>query len=306
MIQTGDSAITPSHATLRQQALLPGASSNGEPPASYELVIRPQSGWIGINWKEMWAHRELLYLLIWRDILVRYKQTALGPAWAILQPLILMMIFTFVFGRFGKLDPVEVPFPYPVFVFAGLIPWTLFSQGMAQSSLSLLGQFHLLTKVYFPRLFVPIATASVFVVDVLMSLGIYALVLLYFRVVPSWTVIFVPLLVVLTLIATLGIGIMLAALTIFYRDFKHIVPFLTMIFMFVTPVIFPASVFSPRLQTVLALNPMFGLVPAFRSAILGLPWNFSTLAISTVSALVIFVIAVFYFRRTERGFADFV
>jgi lipopolysaccharide transport system permease protein len=306
MIQTGDSSITASHTPALERSSVSALSPDPELPDPFELVIRPQSGWIGINWKEMFSHRELLFFLIWRDITVRYKQTALGPAWAILQPLILMLIFTFVFGRFGKLDPQQFPFPYPVFVFAGLIPWTLFSQGMAQSAMSLVGQFHLLTKVYFPRLFVPIATACVFVVDLVISLGIYAFVLLYYRIAPSWTFVFVPLLVVLTLIATLGIGIMLSALTIFYRDFKHIVPFLTMIFMFVTPVIYPASVFRPRLQLILALNPMFGIVTAYRSAILGLPWELSTLAISTLSALVTFTVAVFYFRRTERRFADFI
>jgi lipopolysaccharide transport system permease protein len=277
---------------------------NGDLDESFEIVIRPQSGWIGVNWKEMLLQRELLFLLIWRDISVRYKQTALGPAWAILQPLLLMLIFSFVFGRFVKID--SDGFPYPVFVFAGLIPWTMFSQGMAQSSLSLVNQPTLLTKVYFPRLFVPIAAACVFVVDLVISLGIYALVLLYYRIAPSWTVVLLPLLILLTLIAALGIGVMLSAVTIFYRDFKHIVPFLTTIFMYVTPVIYPAKIFGPRLQVVLALNPMFGIVTAYRSAILGLPWNLPILAISTASALVSFVFAAFYFRRTERRFADFV
>jgi lipopolysaccharide transport system permease protein len=304
MIQTGDLAIMPAHAVLSEPGSRPAVSPDDDPADFPELVIRPQSGWIGINWKEMFAHRELLYFLVWRDITVRYKQTALGPAWAILQPLILMLIFTFVFGRMARMD--SEGFPYPVFVFAGLIPWTLFSQGMAQSSLSMVGQYNLLTKVYFPRLFVPVGTACVFVVDLLISLGLYALVLLYYRTVPSWTVVFVPLLIVLTLIATLSIGVMLSALTIFYRDFKHIVPFLTQIFMFMTPVIYPAKVFGPRLQSILAVNPMFGIVSAYRSAILGLPWSFSTLAISSASALVLFTIALLYFRRTERRFADFV
>ena len=147
-------------------------------------MIRPRTGWIGIDWQEMWSHRELLVFLIWRDISVRYKQTVLGAAWAIVQPLIMMAIFSVIFGRFAKVD--SEGFPYPVFVFAGLIPWTLFSQGMAQSALSLVNQQQMLTKVYFPRLFVPIAAASVFVVDLLISLVIYAVVLLYYGVAPSW------------------------------------------------------------------------------------------------------------------------
>ena len=304
MIQTGDPPITHTHTVLLQPGAVPAPLPDEDTADSFELVIRPRTGWIGINWKEMLSHRELLFFLIWRDISVRYKQTALGPAWAILQPLILMLIFTFIFGRFVKVD--SEGFPYPVFVFAGLIPWTLFSQGMSASALSLINQFNLLTKVYFPRLFVPIAAASVFVVDLVISLGIYTLVLAYYRVMPCWTVVFLPLLVLLTLVATLSIGVMLSALTIFYRDFKHIVPFLMQIFMYVTPVIYPASVFGKRLQPVLALNPMFGIVSAYRSAILGLPWNFLTLGISSASALVGFVFAIFYFRRTERRFADFV
>jgi lipopolysaccharide transport system permease protein len=203
-----------------------------------------------------------------------------------------MLIFTVVFGRFVKVDSEE--FPYPVFVFAGLIPWTLFSQGMPQSSLSLVNQHHLLTKVYFPRLFLPVSAACVFLADLVISLGIYAFVLLYYQIAPS-----------LTLIATLSIGVLLSALTIFYRDFKHIVPFLTMIFMYVTPVAYSAKVFSPRAQLILSLNPMFGIVAAFRSAILGSEWNPASLAISTATALGLFMFAVFYFRRTERRFADF-
>jgi lipopolysaccharide transport system permease protein len=268
-----------------------------------ELVLRPGTGWIGINWKEMFAARELLYFLIQRDILVRYKQTVLGGAWAILQPLMLMTIFTFFFGRYAKVDARG--FPYPVFVFAGLIPWTLFSQGMPHAALSLVNQHHLLTKVYFPRLFVPIAAGSVFLVDLTLSLGIYAVVLFYYGVVPNWTVIFLPPLILLTLVGTLGFGILIAALTVFYRDFKHIVPFLMQIFMFVTPVIYSASIVSERTRLILALNPMFGIINAYRSVILGVDWDLTSLAISTVSAVGLFTFALFYFRKTERRFADF-
>ena len=268
-----------------------------------ELVIRPRSGWIGINWGEMWAHRELLGFLIWREFTVRYKQTVLGPAWAIFQPMIMMAIFSVIFGRFAKID--SEGFPYPVFVFAGLIPWSLFSQGMPQSALSLVNQQQLLTKVYFPRLFVPIAAAAVFVVDLLISLVLYAAVLLYYGVTPSWGTLWLVLLIPLTIVATLSIGLTLAALTIFYRDFKHIVPFLTQILMYITPVIYPAKLVGPRWQMLFSLNPMFGIVTAYRSAILGTAWNHQALAISTASALGLFLFAIFYFRKVERRFADF-
>ena len=280
-------------------------SAPGDDEASdqIELVIQPQTGWIGIDWKEMIANRELLFFLIRRDILIRYKQTVLGGAWAILQPLMLMGIFTFFFGRYAKVD--SRGFPYPVFVFAGLIPWTLFSQGMSQSALSLVNQQNLLTKVYFPRLFVPFAAAAVFLVDLALSLVIYAAVLFYYGVMPCWTVIFLPILVLLTLMATLAFGVSIAALTIFYRDFKHIVPFLIQIFMFVTPVIYSISIVKERTRLILSLNPLFGIINAYRSVILGVDWDLPSLAISTVSTLILFTFSLLYFRRTERRFADF-
>jgi lipopolysaccharide transport system permease protein len=252
----------------------------------------------------MWSHRELLVFLVWRDIAVRYKQTILGWAWAILQPLMMMMIFTLIFGRFAQIKPPK-DIPYPVFVFAGLIPWTLFSQGLAHSALSLVNQQQLLTKVYFPRLFVPVAAACVFLVDLLVSLVIYAVILLSYGVTPSWGVVWLPFLILLTLVATLSYGVTLAALTVFYRDFKHIVPFLVQILMFLTPVIYPVEYVGPRWQLALSLNPIFGILNAYRSALLGFDWNIPSLAISTASALAMFTFAIFYFRKTERRFADF-
>jgi lipopolysaccharide transport system permease protein len=269
-----------------------------------ETIIRPQSGWIGINWQEMWSHRELLFFLVWRDISIRYKQTVLGWAWAILQPLLMMMIFTLIFGRFAKIKPPN-DVPYPVFVFAGLIPWTLFSQGLTQSAVSLANQQQLLTKVYFPRLFVPVGAACVFLVDLLVSLVIYAVILYAYGVKPSWGIVWLPFLIVLTLVATLGFGVMLAALTVFYRDFKHIVPFLVQILMFLTPVVIPVEYIGARWHLILSLNPIFGILNAYRSAILGSEWNKLSLAISTASALVMFTFAIYYFRQTERRFADF-
>jgi lipopolysaccharide transport system permease protein len=291
-----------------EHGINPLSSDRGAPIAGHdhELVICPQSGWIGIDWMEMWSQRELLVFLVWRDISVRYKQTVLGPAWAILQPLILLAIFTLIFGRFAGFD--SQGFPYPVFVFAGLIPWALFSQGMPQAALSLVNQQQMLTKVYFPRLFVPIAAAAVFLVDLLISLGIYAVVMLWYGVTPSWGSLWLVLLIPLTLVATLSIGVTLAALTVFYRDFKHIVPFLTQILMYATPIFYPARMIGPGWQLLMSLNPMFGIVTAYRSAILGLPWNFmtlTTLAISTASAVGLFLFAIFYFRKIERRFADF-
>jgi lipopolysaccharide transport system permease protein len=275
-----------------------------------EIVIRPQSGWIPINWKELYAYRELLFFFIWRDISARYKQTVLGSAWAVIQPLLMMAIFSFVALFLGikppKLNGVELP--YPVFVFAGLIPWTVFSQGMPQSALSLVTNHHMMTKVYFPRLFLPVTAAAVFLVDLVYSLLIYAVILLIYGIMPAWTCIFLPLLVLLTLIGTLSIGVLLSSLTLFYRDFRHVVPFLVLIMMYCSPVFYSASMITDRKPVaglVLSLNPMFGIIDAYRGIILGAPLNLPCLLISSASAILLFVLALFYFRRTERRFADF-
>ena len=306
MINTHDSLMSASQSQLSEPtalgAVLPSSPTNST--NSHELVISPRSGWIGINWGEMWSHRELLGFLMWREFSVRYKQTVLGYAWAIVQPLTMMVIFAVIFGRFARID--SEGFPYAVFVFAGLIPWSLFSQGMPQAALSLVNQQQLLTKVYFPRLFIPIAAAAVFLVDLLISLVIYGLVLLYYGIAPDWGSAWLVLLIPLTIIATLSIGVTLAALTVFYRDVKHVVPFLTQILMYVTPVVYPAKLVSPAWQALFALNPMFGIVTAYRSAILGVDWNFPTLIISTMSAVGLLLFGMFYFRRVERRFADFI
>jgi len=304
MIQTEDSRAETFHPSLLLPESDPSMSSHGDPARSIEIVIRPRSGWLSIDWKELVDFRELLWFLIWRDISARYKQTILGGSWAVIQPLMMMTIFTLIFFRFANFP--SQGFPYPVFVFAGLIPWTMFSQGFAQAALSLISQQQLLTKVYFPRIFVPTAAAAVFLVDLIVSLGIYAVVLMYYRVMPSWTVIFVPLLVALTFIATMSVGLTLSALTVFYRDFRHIVPFLSQILLYLTFVIYPGSMIrQPLYRWILSLNPMFGIVMAFRSAILGLEWDKTCLAISTATALGSFLFGVYYFRRIERLFADF-
>ena len=227
-----------------------------------------------------------------------------------IQPLLLMAIFSFV-ALFVKIPTPEIQgkaIPYPVFVFAGLIPWTVFSQGMPQSALSLVTNQHMMTKVYFPRLFLPVAAVLIFLIDMMISLGIYAVILLIYGIVPSWTCIFLPVLIVLTVIATLGIGITLASLTLFYRDFRHIVPFFVQIMMYASPVIYSATTImerKPKLAYILSLNPMFGIIESYRGVILGAKMNVNCLLISSASAILLFVFALFYFRRTERRFADF-
>ena len=266
------------------------------------LVIRPRSGWIAIDWRELWESRELLYFLVLRDVKVRYKQTVLGVAWAVLQPLFTMLIFTLIFGRFAKIPSDGVP--YALFVFAGLLPWTFFSNNISQASMSLMNQQTLLTKIYLPRLFIPSSSIGSGLIDLLVSFGVFAMLMIYYRVGLGPGVLVVPFLVLMTAAASLGIGLWLAALIVTYRDFRYVVPFLVQSWMYLSPVIYPVSMVPAKWQPLLAINPMAGIIDGFRSALLGLPWNYTTIGISTVSSLVLLAFGLGYFRKTERSFAD--
>jgi len=267
-----------------------------------EFIIQPSRGWIGINVAELWRYRELLYFLVWRDFKVRYKQTVLGIAWAVLQPVFNMFVFTIIFGHLAHIGSEGMP--YAVFVYAGLLPWTFFSAGVNLAGLSLVNQQNLLTKVYFPRLFVPTASIGAGLVDLAISFGIYALILLGYRTVPSWQIIYLPILILLTVMATLGFSFLLAALTVNYRDFRFVIPFMLQAMMYISPVVYPVSMVPARWQWLLAINPMAGIIDAYRCAILGKPWNFTTLSISTVTTILLFIWGMFYFKKTERRFAD--
>lgn len=295
-----------SEATSAATTLLPEtphAPALADP--THEVVIRPAPGWRAVNWGEMYEFRELLGKLIWRDVAARYKQSVLGPTWAILQPAIMLVIFTFV-SRFLKI-PMPNDLPAPVVIFAGLIPWMMFAQGMPAAAGSLINSINMVTKVYFPRLFLPFAAASVYLVDGLLTLPVYGVLLAYYGIVPHWTIVFLPVFYLLTVLSALGMGVVLASLTVFYRDFKHVVPFMVQIMMYVTPVFFTIDPTIPaQYRPILALNPMFGVTDGFRSAVLGLPMPWTSLLISSASAVVIFLVAIHYFRRTERLFADFV
>jgi lipopolysaccharide transport system permease protein len=273
-----------------------------EDPSLRELVIQPRRGWIAIDWRELWESRELLYFLALRDIKVRYKQTVLGVAWAVLQPVTTMVIFTVIFGRLAKLPSDGIP--YALFVFAGLVPWTFFSNNISQASMSLLNQQSLLTKIYLPRLFIPSSAIGGSLIDLAVSAVIVALLMAWYGVAPGVGVLAIPFLVVLTIAASLGVGLSLAALIVTYRDFRYVVPFLLQSWLYVSPVIYPVSMVPERFQPLLALNPMAGIIDGFRSALFGLPWNTTALAVSSVSAVLLLAYGLFYFRRTERIFAD--
>jgi lipopolysaccharide transport system permease protein len=274
----------------------------GEPEIT---VIRPRRGWQAVDFGELWRDRELLYFLVWRDVKVRYKQTVLGAAWAVLQPVLEMLIFTLIFGRLANLPSENVP--YSLFVFAALMPWTFFQNAVSQSGTSLVSQASVLTKIYFPRLFVPSASVGASLVDFGLSFGVYAIIMLWHGMVPGVTILLIPLLIVLTVLTALGTGCLLASLAVTYRDFKFVIPFLMRIWMFVTPVVWSMELIPGRFEKIrwlLALNPMCGIVQGFRSALLDKPVPWSLVGTSAVVAVAIFVFGLYNFRRMERRFAD--
>lgn len=264
--------------------------------------IRPPQGWTPIDFGELLRYRELLYFLVWRDFKVRYKQTVLGVAWALLQPVFSMIVFTVIFGRLAGLS--SDGYPYAIYVYAGLLPWTFFASGVNLGGLSLVNQQHLLTKVYFPRLFVPTAAVGIGLLDMLIAGVLYAGLMLWFQQPLTWSILAVPGLVILLLAATLGFSYLLAALTVSYRDFRFVVPFMMQAMMYISPVVYPVSMVPTKYQWLVALNPMAGIIDGFRSALLGKPWNLSTLAISGGATAALFVAGMLYFRKTEQYFAD--
>lgn len=298
---------------------LTAASSQSNAPAPpisagqdqfIEYEIRPHRGWVGIDFAELCHYRELLYFLTWRDVKVRYKQTVLGAAWAIIQPLANMLIATAVFGHIADLAknmPQELQdrhVPYCVFAYAGLLAWMFVSTGVSGGGMSLMNAQNLLTKIYFPRLFVPAAVIGAAMVDTLISFAVFFVIMAFYRVVPPWTIVFVPGLFVLTTLTTLGIAFALAALTITYRDFRFLVPFMVQVWMFISPAMYPLDSPTPWKHWALSLNPMFGIIRAYRSCLLGEHWDFPSLLIAIGETAVVLLFGLYYFKKTERRFAD--
>jgi lipopolysaccharide transport system permease protein len=269
------------------------------------LRIQPSTGWVSLKLKELWEYRELLYFLIWRDIKVRYKQTALGAAWAIIQPFFTMVVFSLFFGRLAKMPSDNIP--YPIFSFAALVPWTFFANGLGQSSNSLVGSANLITKVYFPRLTIPLASVLSGVVDFALAFVVLLGMMLYYGIVPTVNVLWLPLFLLLALITSLGVGLWLSALNVEYRDVRYVVPFITQFWLFVTPIAYPSSLLNQPWRTIYGLNPMVGVVEGFRWALLGTKTAPGPIiAVSATAALIILVTGAFYFRRMEKTFADIV
>ena len=266
------------------------------------VVLEPRHGWRQLGLGEIWSHRELLYFFIWLDLNIRYKQTVFGAAWAVMQPVLLMVVFSVSIGRLPGVGPTGVP--YPLFVFAGLIPWTLFASSLVGASNSLVGGEAIITKVYFPRLLLPFSSVGSFVLDFAISLGALAVVMLYYGVTPTSAILWLPALTVMALVAALGVGTFLSAVNVKYRDVKYVVPFLVQLWLFGSPVVYTSSLIPSEWHAIYALNPMTGVVEGFRWALIGGPRPDELILVSALASGVVLLAALVYFRRVERTFAD--
>jgi lipopolysaccharide transport system permease protein len=266
-------------------------------------VIKPSKGWAGLRLSELWSYRELIGFLVWRDLKVRYRQTLFGVAWVLLQPLALMVVFSLFLGEFLKVNTGSTP--YPVFVFAALVPWTLFSQSLMASSSSLVANSGLLGKIYFPRLLLPVSSVGSYLLDFLISSTLLIGLMLVYGVTPSPRIVLIPFLAVLVIVAALGIGILLAAVNVRYRDVQSGVPLLVQLWLFASPIAYPVTLVPDAYREVYALNPMVSVLQVFRWATIGsAPPSIGMVAVSLATASVIFAFGLAYFRRTERTFAD--
>jgi lipopolysaccharide transport system permease protein len=269
---------------------------------TFELTIRPRKGWQAIDFKEVYLYRELLAFLIWRDIKIRYRQTLLGGAWAILQPFITMLVFTFIFHRLAGVKS-DGP-PYSLFAYAGLAPWTFFATSVTQSSNSLIANHQLVSKVYFPRVFIPLGAIGALLVDLMLSLSLFFGMMVYYHWHLTLEIFWLPVFVVGAVLTAAGAGLTLSALNVSFRDVKYAVPFLVQIGLFLTPVIYPARYLSPRAQILMGLNPMAGVVIGFRHALLGSEANWGVMGLSLGVSVFLFVSGLLIFRRMETRFAD--
>ncbi len=267
------------------------------------LVIEPPHAWQALDLAEIWRYRELLYFLVWRDVKVRYKQTLIGVAWVVLQPFLSMVIFTVIFGQLMHVQTSGDP--YPIFSFAALLPWTFFSGALGRASASLVADTNLISKVYFPRLIVPLAAVSSMLVDFAVSFVILIGLMAFYGKVPGLGVLALPLLVLLAFLTALGCSLWLSALNVRYRDFAYLVPFLIQFWFFVTPIVYSSAIIPARWRPLYALNPMAGVTEGFRWALLGQQgWPGTSMILSTGIALLVFVGGLYYFRQTENQFAD--
>jgi lipopolysaccharide transport system permease protein len=278
----------------------PVTAENPEPPTS---VIEASRGLVKLDLGAIWQRRELLYFLVWRDVKVRYKQTAIGAAWAVLSPLLTVLIFSVVFGRLARMPSDGLP--YIVFAFAGFLPWTYFAQAFGRGSVSLVGNAHLITKVYFPRLVIPLSAVTTPLVDFALSLATVVGLMLWFRITPTWALLALPAFLVMAIVLALGVSLWLAPVNVRYRDVSHTIPFLVQVWMYCSPVVYPLSLIPESWRFVYSLNPMVGVIEGFRWSMLGTAApNTAAIAIGAIVTLGMLVGGLVFFRRMERAFAD--
>jgi lipopolysaccharide transport system permease protein len=292
---------------IRQESLHAPPISPETPselPREPLVIIRPAKGWVAIGLRELWHYRDLFYILALRDIKVRYKQTLLGAAWAVIQPLFTMLIFWIFFGRLAGMPSDGIP--YPLFAFAGLLPWTFFSNAVTSSGNSLVGNSNLITKVYFPRLIIPTASVAAGLLDLAISFVVLVLMMAWFGVVPGISVLLLPVLIVLTSLLAIGVGMWMSALNVKYRDIRYALPFLIQLGLFVTPIIYPLSMIPEKWRPLAAANPLAGQIEAYRAVLFGKPVDWLSLGVSAVITVAILFYAAYSFKKMERTFADLV
>ncbi len=319
-IETSDaSANLPPPAADQPPAEQPSAerSASATPPApaeaadvgpSHRIVIEPPRGWISLNLREVWRYRDLLSMLIWRDFSARYRQSVLGAGWAVVRPVFSVLVFTIIFGKIAKLPSDGIP--YPLFSFAAMMPWLYFSNSLSNATNSVVGGSGLLTKVYFPRLVLPLSSVVSGLADLAIQFVLLLLLMLWYGVPPSWTVLLVPLFVAECMLVSLALGLWLTALNVKYRDIGQLVPFVIQIWMYLTPIVYSSSMVPARFRPLYGLNPLVGVVDGFRWAMLGgakaTPPDWTMVAISSSVVVILFITGLYYFRRAEQSFADII
>lgn len=277
----------------------------GGAESAYRVVIQPRHGWVALNLGEVWRYRDLLFLLVWRDFSCRYRQTVLGVGWAIARPVLSVLVFTVIFGWVARLPSDGIP--YPLFSFAAMMPWLYFSNALTNATNSVVGGSGLLTKVYFPRLVLPLASVATGLVDFAIQLVLLVGLMAWYGVMPAWTVILAPLFLVECAVVSLALGLWLTALNVKYRDIGQLIPFLAQVWMYLTPIVYSSSLIPERWRPLYSLNPMVGVIDGFRWATLGQSApDWSMVAISTLVVLVLFVSGLYYFRSFEQTFADII
>jgi lipopolysaccharide transport system permease protein len=271
-----------------------------------ELVIQPPGRLTWVDWPDVWRHRELLAFLVWRDIAIRYRQTVLGVAWAVIQPVMTMVVFTLFFGRLAGLDARTGGIPYPIYVFAGLLPWTLFSSSVTTSSGSVVGSANLIGKVFFPRIVIPLASIGASLIDFTIAFVVFLGLMAYYGVSPSWPTLLLPVLLAATLLLSAGVGATLAAVNVAYRDVRYVIPFVIQIWMFVSGVMYPPNIVPERWKALFFLNPVAGLIEGFRQALLGAAIEWLAIGLACGISTAVFIAGTWYFVSAERRFADII